>query len=323
MSTVSPEHGESPDNGESPGNGESQEDGQSPDNGGSAEDAAAWPGADGLFGPDSVTWRIMGEPVMWVAGFRSLFLQALNPRAMRATWQNTSFTDRREAWGRFVRTAEFVRVRTYGTAAEAERAGRRVRKIHATLTGTDADGSTIRLDEPELLLWVHCGEVASYVDIARRCGMPVSAADLDAFVSEQRRGAAMVGLDPAGLPASVADLDAYYERVTPGLYACAEAKEALRGSFNPPVPTQYMALKVMIPPFSTLAFATLPRWARKMYGTPGSPLTDFAATAALRALYQSTTRVPRQLLYLPATAAMRLRGRGRGRPAPPAPANAA
>ena len=260
---------------------------------------------------------------MWVAGFRSLFLQALNPRAMRATWQNTSFTDRREAWGRFVRTAEFVGVRTYGTAAEAERAGRRVRKIHATLTGVDADGSIIRLDEPELLLWVHCGEVASYVDIARRCGMPISAADLDAFVSEQRRGGAMVGLDPASLPASVADLDAYYERVTPGLYACAEAKEALRGSFNPPVPTQYLALKVVIPPFSTLAFATLPRWARKMYGTPGSSLTDFAATAALHALYQSTTRVPRQLLYLPATAAMRLRGLGRGRPAPPAPANAA
>ncbi|MGD0685991.1 MAG: oxygenase MpaB family protein [Streptosporangiaceae bacterium] len=305
MSTVSPEPGESP------------------DDGGSPDEAAAWPGADGLFGPDSVTWRIMGEPIVWVAGFRSLFLQALNPRAMRATWQNTSFTDRREAWGRFVRTAEFVGVRTYGTAAEAERAGRRVRKIHATLTGTDADGSIIRLDEPDLLLWVHCGEVASYVDIARRCGMPVSAADLDAFVSEQRRGGAMVGLDPASLPASVADLDAYYERVTPGLYACDEAKEALRGSFNPPVPTQYLALKVVIPPFSTLAFATLPRWARKMYGTPGSPLTDFAATAALRALYQSTTRVPRQLLYLPATAAMRLRGRGRGRPAPPAPANAA
>jgi len=26
----------------------------------------------GLFGPDSVTWRIMGEPVLWVAGFRAL-----------------------------------------------------------------------------------------------------------------------------------------------------------------------------------------------------------------------------------------------------------
>lgn len=30
----------------------------------------------GLFGPSSVTWRIMTEPVMWVAGLRALHLQA-------------------------------------------------------------------------------------------------------------------------------------------------------------------------------------------------------------------------------------------------------
>jgi uncharacterized protein (DUF2236 family) len=29
----------------------------------------------GLFGPSSVTWRIMSEPVMWVAGLRALYLQ--------------------------------------------------------------------------------------------------------------------------------------------------------------------------------------------------------------------------------------------------------
>jgi uncharacterized protein (DUF2236 family) len=285
------------------------------------------PGTAGLFGPDSVTWRIMGEPVIWVAGLRSLYLQALNPRAMRATWQNTGFADRGEAWGRFVRTAEFVRVRTYGTAAEAARAGRRVRKIHASLTGTDADGSIIRLDEPELLLWVHCGEVSSYAEVVRRCGMRLSAADLDRFVDEQRRSAALVGLDPAAVPATVAELDSYYQRATPGLYACDEAREALRGSFSPPVPAQYAALRLIVPPLGGLAFATLPRWARRLYGTPGSPLTDIAATASLRALYQSTTHVPRQVLYFPATAATRLRGRGGGRgrdrDLPAAPSSAA
>jgi uncharacterized protein (DUF2236 family) len=289
----------------------------------SADGPRPGPGPAGLFGAGSVTWRIMREPVIWVAGLRSLYLQALNPRAMRATWQNAGFADRGEAWGRFVRTAEFVRVRTYGTTAEAARAGRRVRKIHARLTGTDADGSAIRLDEPELLLWVHCGEVSSSVEIVRRCGMRLSAADLDKFVDEQRRSAALVGLDPAAVPASVAGLDSYYQRVTPGLYACDEAREALRGSFSPPVPAQYAALRLIVPPLGALAFATLPRWARKLYGTPGSPLTDIAATAALRALYQSTTHVPRQVLYLPATAASRLRGRGRGRDLPAAPASAA
>lgn len=286
-------------------------------------DAGAWPGRAGLFGPASVTWRIMSEPVIWVAGLRSLYLQALHPRAMRATWQNTGFSDRGEAWGRFVRTAEFVRVRTYGSGAEAERAGRRVRRIHATLTGTDTDGSTIRLDEPELLLWVHCAEVASYVEIVRRCGMRLTAAELDQFVDEQRRSAAIVGLEPAAVPASVAELDGYFLRIAPALHACDEAREALRVSFNPPVPAEYVALRLLVPTLGALAFATLPRWARKMYGTPGSPLADAAATATLRALYQSTTHIPRRVLYWPAAAAMRLRARVRPGAVPAAPAGAA
>jgi uncharacterized protein (DUF2236 family) len=261
----------------------------------------------GLFGPDSVTWRIMKEPVIWVAGFRALYLQALHPRVMRGTWQNTSFAQPGEAWGRFVRTAEFVGVRTYGSTAQVDRAARRVRKLHASLTGTDPDGTRFRLNEPELLLWVHCGEVASYADIARRSGIGVSQADLDAFVDEQRRSAAVVGLDPAVVPGSVAGLDAYYEQIRPSLYACPEARQALMKSYHPDVPAEFRALKLVVPPLNTLAFASLPRWARRMYGTPGSPLTDVGATAALRMAHQSATRIPRQLLYLPAARVARRR----------------
>jgi uncharacterized protein (DUF2236 family) len=270
------------------------------------------PADDGLFGPGSVTWRIMGQPVMWVAGFRALYLQALHPRVMRATWQNTSFSDRDQAWGRFVRTTEFVRVRTFGSLAEVEGAGRRIRKIHSSLTGVDADGSVIRPDEPALLLWVHCGEIASYVDVARR-SMGLSAKDLDTFVDEQRRSAAVAGIDPARAPASVADLDAYYEDLRPSLYACAEAREAFRASYHPAVPAAYLPLKLIVPPLGSLAFATLPRWARRMYGAPGSPLTDLAATAALVTAHQSTTRLRRQLLYLPAAVAARRRVRAHER----------
>jgi uncharacterized protein (DUF2236 family) len=262
--------------------------------------AEAVPGAGhGLFGPGSVTWRMMSDPVMWVAGFRALYLQALHPRVMRGTWQNTAFTDRKQAFARFVRTSEFVRVRTYGSTADAERAARRIRKIHATLRGTDPDGSTFRLDEPELLLWVHCGEISSYADVARRSGMPVSEADLDRFVDEQRRSAALVGLDPAQVPASMAGLGAYYARIRPGLYACPEAKQALRQSYHPPMPLSLAPLKLIVPPFNTLAFATLPRWARRMYGAPGNAATDLAATAALRAARRAGAGLPGKLLYEP------------------------
>jgi uncharacterized protein (DUF2236 family) len=232
----------------------------------------------------------MGEPILWVAGIRALYLQALDPKTMLGTWQNSALVDRHEAWARFLRTTEFVRTRTYGTTAEAERAGRRVRKIHASLTGTDTDGTVFRLDDPEQLLWVHCAEVDSYVNICRRCGIGATPDQLDEFVNEQRHSAALVGLDPATVPACVAELDAYYANARLRARAVAEAKKSLFMTFNPPVPPALLPLKLVAPPVNTLAFAALPRWARKLYGAPGSPVTDSVTTVALKVRSLRTSR---------------------------------
>ena len=259
------------------------------------------PRDSGLFGPGSVTWRLLSEPVMWIAGLRAMYLQALHPRVMRGTWQNTALAKPDEAWGRFTRTVEFVRIRTYGTAAEVERAGARLRKIHSSLRGVDADGQEFRLDEPELLLWVHCAEVGSYAEIARRSGVHITPAELDAFIDEQRRSAAVVGLDPAIVPASMAGLAAYCEQMRPRLGECAEARHALRLSFTPKLPPALLPLRLIVPPLNVLGYASLPRWARRMYGTPAIGLTDPAVTLALRAAFESTSRMPPQLFQLAAS----------------------
>ncbi len=260
-------------------------------------------GEPGLFGPGSVTWRLATEPVMWVAGIRAMYLQALHPRVMRGTWQNTAFADPAQAWGRFLRTVEFVQTRTYGSHAEVARAGRRIRKLHASLRGTDPDGTTFRLDEPELLRWVHCAEFGSYLEVGRRCGLGLTAGELDAYVSEQRRSAAVVGLDPAGVPGSVAALADYFESMRPRLRLTPEARTAVLRSFSPPLPRSLLPVKLVLPGFTALAFASLPRWARRMYRLPGSPLTDLAATAGLRAIREGTSGRPGQLLIMPAARA--------------------
>jgi uncharacterized protein (DUF2236 family) len=252
----------------------------------------------GLFGPGSVTWRVLSEPVMWIAGLRAMYMQALHPRVMKGTWQNTALAKPDEAWGRFTRTVEFVRVRTYGTTAEVERVGARLRKVHASLRGVDGDGREFRLDEPELLLWVHCGEVGSYAEIARRSGVHVTSAELDAFIDEQRRSAAVVGLDPAEVPASMAELDEYYTLMRPKLGACAEARHALRLSFTPKLPPPLLPLRLLVPPLNVLGYASLPKWARRMYGTPAIGLTDAAVTLTLRAAFESSTRLPPQVFQV-------------------------
>ncbi len=254
----------------------------------------------GLFGPGSVTWRVMGEPVLIVGGLRALLLQALHPQSMWGTAQNSELMDPAAAWSRMARTVEFVRVRTYGGTAEVDRAGRRIRKLHSKLTGLNLrTGETFRVDDPENLLWVHMGEVDSYLDVARRAGLRLSAADADRFVDEQRRAAAVVGLDPAEVPASVAEMRDYYAAMRPQIWACKEARDGLRRLFNPSVPSKLLPLKLAAPAIATLTVATLPRWARRMYGLPGLPTSDLAATLTLKGLYRTTHLIPANYRYSP------------------------
>ena len=73
---------------------------------------------DGLFGPQSVTWRIMTSRIMWVAVLRALYLQALHPRVIRGTLQNAAtITEPVDAWARLRRTRTFIETRTFGTTA--------------------------------------------------------------------------------------------------------------------------------------------------------------------------------------------------------------
>src|SRR5690349_24512314 len=70
----------------------------------------------GLFGPESVTWRLHAEPLMGVAGLRALLLQALHPVAVAAFEEHS--TCRQDVWARLARTAEYVALITYGSTTE-------------------------------------------------------------------------------------------------------------------------------------------------------------------------------------------------------------
>ncbi|MCG5212384.1 oxygenase MpaB family protein [Streptosporangium sp. KLBMP 9127] len=254
----------------------------------------------GLFGPESVTWRVMGEPILLVGGFRALLMQGLHPRAMRGVAQNSTLMDPGEAWARFQRTTEFVRVRTYGTLPEVERAGARVRKIHATLTAHDPDtGEHYRLDEPGPLRWVHACEVDSYLSVARRAGVRLDDDEADRFVAEWRRAAEVVGLRPADVPGSAGELRDYIEGERPGLYFVPEAAHPMRLAFTAPLPSRLAPLRPVLPALTMLALATMPRWARRMYGLPATPLSDLWASATLKTLHLGIGLVPEQVRYAP------------------------
>ena len=255
----------------------------------------------GLYGPDSVTWRVHADPSMALAGLRALLLQAVHPLAMSGVEQHSDF--RNDPWGRLFRTADYVAVTTYGTTEQAGRAGAKVRGVHRRLAGIEPEsGTTYRVDDPELLRWVHCVEVESFLSTALRFGMRLSRADQDRYYDEQTTGAALVGLDSATVPGSVSQMAAYLRDMQSELRLTEAARRSVRFILWPPMPALVRLGTPARPAWvalATAAFAMLPRWARRIYGLPGLPTTDLAATAAGIAFRTGFLVVPEALRHGP------------------------
>ncbi|MEW2352676.1 oxygenase MpaB family protein [Spirillospora sp. NPDC029432] len=246
--------------------------------------------------PESVTWRVHIDRSMWVGGVRSLMLQALHPVAMWGVWQNSNFQE--DPFGRLQRTSDFVGLCTFGSAEEVEVASKRVRDIHRSLRILNHDtGKRERLDQPELLLWVHCAEVYSYLTVARRAGLLLTDAMADRYLDEQRESATHVGLHAEDVPGSVAEMEEYMAAMRPRLRVTEEAASTVRFLMWPTMPEN---LKFLAPgkpgwfPFGALCYYSLPDWARQMYGAlPEVPQP--AVTAALRSFRMAMNSVPERL----------------------------
>ena len=249
----------------------------------------------GLFGPDSVTWRIHGDPSMVLAGFRALMLQAVHPLVMAGFDDNSLF--RSDPWGRLQRTGEWVATVAFGTTEEANRAGARLRAVHRRLPpGIEPEtGLPYRVDDPELLLWVHCTEVDSFLSTYRRSGGQLAPGDGDRYVDEMRRSAALVGLDPEAVPRTEAEIAAYYRRVRPQLRVTKVARRNVMWGFAPPMPRWVALVTPARPGWAAMvmvAAGMLPGWARRLYGLPGLPTTDLAASISGRVFRLTALNVP-------------------------------
>ncbi len=240
----------------------------------------------GLFGPGSVTWRVHADPVFPIAGVRALILQALHPLTMAAVAQQRGFEE--DFWGRLDRTGQYVSTLTYAPETQARRTAAKVRGIHRRLVGTNpATGETFRLDRPDLLLWVHCCEVDSFLSTARRAGAPITRDDADEYLREQVLAATLVGIPAEIVPSSVTAMEHYFSDVRSELELTDDATRGVKVLISPPMPKKVRLLTPARPAWAGLAgmaFALMPGWARKLYRMPGLPTTDLAATAALRAL---------------------------------------
>lgn len=227
----------------------------------SLEDFAAPPGDPGLFGPESMAWRVHAHfTAMMVGGLSSLMVQALHPRALAAVWDHSDF--RRNLKGRLGRTAYFVAATTYGGRQQAMRTIERVNAIHAHAVGTDQQGRPYAANEPALIRWVHLVEVTAFLAAFQHLSKkPLSLQECDRYIAEMTQVGHLLGaVDlPTTLHATHRALLDFQDELSFGVRA-QEIMQVIRSYPADVFDRPFMALVLQA------ALDVMPEWALRLTG---------------------------------------------------------
>jgi uncharacterized protein (DUF2236 family) len=225
-------------------------------------DYSSPPGDPGLFGPETVCWKVHADfTSMMTGGISALLLQALHPLALAGVWDHSSF--RTDILGRLRRTATFIAGTTYGNRRDALALVERVKQIHLGVTGTAPDGRPYQASDPALLTWVHVAEVSSFLTAHLHYVNPeLPIAEQDQYFAETARIAEMLGA--ADIPRSRAEIDAYLLAMRPELETSTRTREVVRILMDarPPSASLRPAGALML----NAGVDLLPPWAQEMLG---------------------------------------------------------
>ncbi|MCC6525304.1 MAG: DUF2236 domain-containing protein [Polyangiaceae bacterium] len=268
----------------------------------------------GIFGPDTVAWRVLRESIVFLGGGRAALLQLAHPFVAHAVDEHSH--TRTDPFGRFQRTFAHVFAMAFGERAHAERSARRVHAIHERIAGelpaAAARGCCAGLrrydaNDAEALFWVH----ATLFDSALRAYELVlgrlELAERERYYGESCRFARLFGIPDAVMPPDWAAFERYLDWMIRNLVVTPEA-QAIAGflfsdaALRPPGLARVARL---------VTAGLMPEPLRAPFGLPFGPVERRAFEATLRTLRATYRRLPGAVRFLPAyaRALRRLAGR--------------
>ncbi|MBV8194579.1 MAG: DUF2236 domain-containing protein [Candidatus Dormibacteraeota bacterium] len=272
----------------------------------------------GLFGPGSVTWKMMREPLLILGAGRALLMQAAHPLVAQGALDHSNFDV--DPYGRLERTVEWVTLVSFGTTAEARRVTAQVvalhRRVSGTLTPANATerlsgGTAYTASDPSLLRWVHATFVDTMLATHDSLVGGLEEWERDGFVVEWNAVAALMGVPPRLRWSTAEALRTYVARqidrgpVIPG----AGSRRIAATVLHPPV-----ASSAMRPGADLLSFITiglLPEGVRRGYHLRWSPAHAAAHRAVRLSLRSTAPAMPRRLRISPIHDLAVARSRGR------------
>jgi uncharacterized protein (DUF2236 family) len=255
-----------------------------------------YPGDPGLFGPDSMTWPVVGDASVFVGGIRALIVQAAHPEVAAGVAEHSRY--RQDPLGRLSRTAAYVTATAFGAGPEVEHAVATVRHRHGPVSGRSQRDRPYDAADPGLAAWVHNALTDSFLAAYRHYGArPCRLAEASRYVEEQCTVGELLGADP--LPRTAPALSDWITG-HPGLARSAAGDEAIRFLRRPPLPAGVR------PAYGLLfraAVATVPPRILRITGLRARPFDPRIGTASVQLLRWCLGSSPDWDLALARTAA--------------------
>lgn len=149
----------------------------------------------GLFGPDSMTWPVIGDAAAFIGGIRALLIQAAHPEVVAGVADHSTY--RVDPLGRLSRTSAYVTATSFGARPEIEAAVRVVRGAHAPVRGRSHRDRPYTAGTPKFAAWVHNALTDSFLAAYQHFGpRPMTEAEADRFVAEQTEVGLLLDADP-------------------------------------------------------------------------------------------------------------------------------
>ena len=252
-------------------------------------DYGAPKGDPGMYGPDSMAWRIHANPIaLAIGGVAAVILELAEPRVRTGVWEHSIF--KTDPLKRMQRTGEATMITTYGPTKAAEARVAMVTRMHERVSGVTPEGQAYTALEPELMTWVHVTAGWGFLNAYDRHVEPLSLADKDRYFAEGARLGRAFGA--ADAPGSVAEIEQWFERMGPKL-----KPHQIIGEFLGIVATTSpmgLAGRLVQPLVVQASIDLLPPALRSRLDLPASPLRLAVARPALRLMAKAAAKAPSQ-----------------------------
>lgn len=229
----------------------------------------------GLFGPDSVTWRVNREGVLLVGGGTALILQLAHPLVAAGVSQHSNY--REDPWGRLYRTLDLTTKIVFGSTATAEEASARIRHTHGRVRGKlGEDAGDLPAGTPydarthDLVMWVHATLVHTSLLVYQRYVGKLTIAEQRAYYEEQKLLGEQFGVPREHQPATFADFNDYFEGMLAGdrIVVTDALRDVVDAVMNPDLP---FVARPVIEAMNLATVGHLPASLREELGLPWGP----------------------------------------------------